>query len=64
MARANFNGKTNVRAGPTLQSAIVTHLDPGAVVLVQSTGTDWWHAKPSKGSAWEGYIREDRLVFK
>ena len=64
MARANFNGKTNVRAGPTLQSAIVTHLDPGAVVLVQPTGNDWWRAKPSKGSAWEGYIREDRLVFK
>ena len=64
MARATFNGKTNVRAGPTLQSAIVTHLDPGAVVFVQPTGTDWWHAKPYKGSAWEGYIREDRLVFK
>jgi hypothetical protein len=64
MARATFNGKTNVRAGPTLQSPIVTHLDPGAVVLVQPAGSDWWHAKPSKGSAWEGYIREDRLVFK
>ena len=62
--RVLSSGKTNVRAGPSLQSATVTQLDPGAVVLVQRTGSEWWRAKPSAGAAFEGYIRQDRLVFK
>ena len=63
-ARTPVNGKTNVRAGPTLQSAIVAELHPGSVVMVQKTGTEWWKARPSSGTQFEGYIREDRLVFK
>ncbi len=63
-ARVISTGKTNVRAGPTLDSAIVVQLDPGAVVLVQRTGNEWWRAKPSSGAAFDGYIRQDRLVFK
>ena len=58
------SGKTNVRAGPTLNSAIVAHFDPGAIVLVQRADSEWWRARPSKGMAFEGYIRQDRLVFK
>ena len=46
------SGKTNVRAGPTLNSAIVAHFDPGAIVLVQRAGSDWWRAKPTKVSPW------------
>jgi hypothetical protein len=59
-------GMTNVRSAPTLQSAIVVQLYPGAVVQVQRAANDWWRAKTKtpKGTAVEGYIREDRLVFK
>ncbi len=63
-ARTTSNGKTNVRAGPTLQSAVVGQLFPGAVVLVQRTESDWWRARVAGGAKLEGYIREDRLVFK
>jgi hypothetical protein len=63
-ARVISSGKTNVRAAATLQSAVVAQLDPGAIVLVQRMGGEWWRAKSSAGAAFEGYIREDRLVFK
>lgn len=63
-ARVLPSGRTNVRAGPSLQSAIVVELDPGAIVLVQKTASEWWRAKPSAGAAYDGYIRQDRLVFK
>jgi hypothetical protein len=63
-ARSVPSGKTNVRAGPSTQSKIVAELHPGAVVLVQRTDTEWWRARPNKGPAWDGYIRQDRLVFK
>jgi hypothetical protein len=42
-------------------SAVVTQLDPGAVVLIQSTGGAWWHVKSRGGARFEGYVREDRL---
>ena len=64
MARVVTHGKTNVRAGPRLESSVVTMLDPGAVVLVQRTATDWWRARQFKGPAFDGYIREDRLNLK
>jgi len=57
-------GTTNVRAGPTLHSAVVARLDAGAGILVQSTGTEWWKAKSRTGKRFQGYIREDRLVLK
>ncbi len=63
-ARVLSIGKTNVRAGPKIQSALVTQLDPGAIILVQSVGSEWWRAKAWSGAAFEGYIRQDRLVFK
>lgn len=63
-ARVLANGKTNVRAGPTLKSAVVVRLYPGEVVLVQGTGSEWWRARASGRAKFEGYIREDRLVFK
>lgn len=63
-ARTIASGKTNVRAGPNVHSAIVARLNPGAVVLVQSTGGEWWRAKSRSGTKFEGYIREDRLVIK
>jgi hypothetical protein len=63
-ARSIPTGKTNVRGGPSLQGRIVAELHPGSVVLVQRTDTEWWRARPNKGTAWEGYIRQDRLVFK
>jgi hypothetical protein len=63
-ARTISSGKTNVRAGPTLQSALVLQLHPGASVLVQRTGGEWWRAKSPSGAAFEGYIRQDRITFK
>ena len=62
-ARVTPRGKTNVRAGPSLDSAVVTQLEPGANVLVQRSGGQWWRAKPARGAPFEGYIRQDRLVF-
>ncbi len=43
---------------------IVTQLDPGAVVLVQATDTEWWKARARGGSGFSGYIRQDRLSFQ
>jgi len=57
-------GRTNVRARPGTDSPIVTQLDPGALVLVQATDTDWWKAKPRSGAGFSGYIRQDRLSFQ
>jgi hypothetical protein len=62
-ARTVPTGKTNVRAGPSLQTPIVTELFPGAVLMVQGTG-EWYRVRPSRGNAFEGYIRQDRLVIK
>ena len=63
-ARTTTTGKTNVRGAPTLQSPVVKELYPGSVVMVQKAENDWWKARPSSGAAFDGYIREDRLVFK
>jgi hypothetical protein len=65
-ARTTARGHTNVRAQPTLNSAVVIELAPGDVILVQRTGTEWWHAKsrPNARAAFDGYIRQDRLNFK
>jgi len=66
-ARATSRGKTNVRAKPSVDSAVVIEIDPGDVILVQRSGTAlWWRAKsrPNARKAFEGYIRQDRLVFK
>ena len=65
-ARTGPTGMTNLRAGPTLQSAIVVQLFPGAVVQVQRAATDWWRvkARTPKGQVVNGFVREDRLVLK
>lgn len=63
-ARVLSSGKTNVRGGPRLESAIVIELPPGSPVLVQKTGTEWWRARSASGAPFEGYIRQDRLDFK
>jgi uncharacterized protein YgiM (DUF1202 family) len=57
-------GKTNVRAGPSLQTPIVSELFPGSVVMIQGAGNEWYRVRPSRGNAFEGYIRQDRLVIK
>ena len=62
-ARTTPKGRTNVRASPSLDSAVVAELNPGERVLVQRTSTEWWKAKPRTGTAFSGYIRQDRLVF-
>ena len=64
-ARTTSRGKTNVRAKPTLDSAVVTELHPGDIVLVEKAAAPWWHVKSRPNRpAFEGFIREDRLVFK
>jgi hypothetical protein len=60
---ASTGGRTNVRATPSTSGTIVTMLDPGAPVLVQSTGTEWWRARAASGNGFSGYIRQDRLVL-
>jgi hypothetical protein len=56
-------GRTNVRANPGTSAPIVIALDPGAPVLVQPTGTEWWRAKAASGNGFSGYIRRDRLAL-
>lgn len=65
-ARTTSRGRTNVRAKPAIDAGLVIELDPGEVILVQRTGGIWWRAKsrPNASQAFEGYIRQDRLVFK
>ncbi|HXZ48482.1 MAG TPA: hypothetical protein VEG27_05640 [Usitatibacter sp.] len=63
-ARTVAGGHTNVRAAPSVHSAIVIRLDPGALVLVEPAGGVWWRAKSRGGTRFEGFIREDRLVLK
>ncbi|QJR12052.1 hypothetical protein DSM104443_03135 [Usitatibacter rugosus] len=64
-ARAVATGRTNVRAGPTLQSGLVVQLDPGMPVLAQKAEADWWRVRTTLGGKpIEGYVRQDRLVFK
>jgi hypothetical protein len=63
-ARTVPTGKTNVRKGPSTKAPIVAELHPGAVVRVQKTGTEWWRARPNRGSGFDGFIREDRLVIR
>jgi hypothetical protein len=57
-------GTTNVRAAPSIHSAVVARLDPGAAVSVQHAGGDWWRARSRTGHKFEGYIRADRLSFR
>jgi hypothetical protein len=64
VARTVAHGRTNVREHPDIRSAVVAHLDPGAVILVQRAGRDWWRAKSRNGDRFEGYIREDRLSLQ
>ena len=63
-ARVTGSGNTNVRAGPTLQSAIVAQVSAGGAVMVQSTDTEWWRAKATRGAGFVGYIRQDRLALE
>ena len=64
-ARTTSRGRTNVRAQPSLRSGVVIELDPGDIVLVQRTGTEWWRVKSRPGRpAFDGYIRQDRIVFR
>lgn len=63
-ARTATDSKTNVRGQPNITGPVVTTLSPGAVLLAQKTGNEWWKVKAASGPAFEGYIRQDRLVFK
>lgn len=63
-ARTTSNGgRTNVRASPSTTAPIVTMLNPGQPLLAQSAGGDWYRVKPASGTAFAGFIRQDRLVF-
>jgi len=64
-ARAVPTGRSNLRSGPTLQSPVSAQLDPGMPVLAQKAEGDWWRVRTSSGGKpVEGYVRQDRLVFK
>jgi uncharacterized protein YgiM (DUF1202 family) len=62
--RTIASGKTNVRAKPSIDSAVVLQLAGGAIVTVQQTDGEWWRARSSGGKTFDGYIRQDRLVLK
>jgi hypothetical protein len=62
-ARVLGTGKTNVRATPSLQAAVVAQVPAGSAVMVQPTDTEWWRAKATRSGGFTGYIRQDRLAF-
>lgn len=62
-ARAISAGKSNIRSKPTLKSAIVAQVHPGQPLRVRRAEGDWWEVRPAKGSAFEGFIRDDRLSY-
>ena len=62
-ARTLPSGRTNIRAAPDIDARIVTMVDPGTKVLVQSMGTEWFRVKAPNGS-FSGYIRQDRFAHK
>jgi len=57
-------GRTNVRASPSTTASVVVMLSPGQPLLAQPAGGDWYRVKPTSGTAFAGYIRQDRLVFE
>jgi hypothetical protein len=57
------SGRTNLRASPDTRSAVVVTLPPGTAVLAQSVGDSWWKVKSGGRAKFEGFIRQDRLVF-
>lgn len=63
-ARTTSSGRTNVRARPSVDAALVARLHPGQPLLVQPAGGGWWRARPTAGSGFEGFVRADRLVFR
>ena len=63
-ARTLATGKTNLRAAPTTSSAIVAELPADVTVLLVEQSGEWWHVKSPGRAKFEGYIRQDRLVFK
>jgi hypothetical protein len=60
---AATGGKTNVRATPKIDGAVVTQVEAGARILVEPGPGPWWRARPRNGAGFSGYIREDRLAF-
>ena len=52
-----------MRESPRIDAPIVIALEPGSVVLAQSTGTDWWRVRSAGGNGFAGYIRQDRLLL-
>ena len=63
-ARTNSNGITWVRSKPAPRAPIIFKLYPGDIVLVKEAGVHWWHIKSPRGSAFDGYVRRDRVVFE
>jgi uncharacterized protein YgiM (DUF1202 family) len=63
-AKVITGSKTNVRGEPNTTAAVVAQLEPGTAVRVQKTANEWWRAKAEKDPGFEGYIRNDRLLFK
>ena len=62
VARTVANGKTNVRSAPALDAPVSAQLPPNARILVQKATGPWWKVRPTKGSTFAGYIREDRFT--
>lgn len=62
-ARTVRGSRTNVRAAPRIDGAVVKQLESGTRLLVQRAEGEWWRVKPAKGAGFSGYIREDRLAF-
>jgi hypothetical protein len=64
IARTVAQGKTNVRAGPGIDSRAVVQLPPGARIEAQLAVAPWWKVRPLSRKGFSGYVREDRLVFE
>jgi len=63
-ARTTAKGRSNVRAGPSLDSRLVIQLEPGTPILVQPGAPTWWKVRPASGAAFSGFIRDDRFQLE
>lgn len=60
--RATINdpdGYTNVRAGPSTSSPVVTRVNQGEEVSLVPSTTDWWRLRTARGDT--GYIHRSRV---
>lgn len=53
------DGSTNVRAGPSSESAVVAKISEGEIFWTRPRDGHWWHARTADGQV--GYVHRSRI---